>query len=62
MLLDEAMDIINAIKTNNHYELNDWEEGFIQSLENQLSLDTKLSGRQEKKLKELWDKCYGTSR
>lgn len=58
-MLQDSKEIIAAIKTNNHYELNDWEEGFIQSIENQLSLDTPLTARQETKLKEVYDRCYG---
>ena len=59
MIFDDANELIKAIRSNNHYDCNNWESDFIDSIEEQIRVGTKLTTRQFSKLQDLYRKCYG---
>jgi len=53
----EAIETATSIAPRNGgLKLNDWEEGFVNSVTEQLDNGKKLSVSQVEKLKEIWDK------
>lgn len=59
MNLYDANELLKAIRTNNHYSVNNWEEDFLASIEEKVDMGFKLTDTQSHKLEQIYRKCYG---
>ena len=59
MRLDEADELLKAIASNNHYELNEWGLDFCASIADEVVYGRPLTINQSTKLQQIYRKCYG---
>ena len=59
MTMTDSNELLNAIRTNNHYRPNDWEADFLTSIEEKIDMGFQLTPTQSHKLQQIYRQCYG---